>query len=123
MPQANYMPLFRAMYPLTAPFQKPGGVSIGTSVTSTGVAWAAGTATVTAPFTGLAVGSQIPITLAGYTPAGWNGTYAGTVSSATTVTFPIAANPGTVTTQGTVTYVQMPANATPNPGMVEQVKN
>jgi hypothetical protein len=51
---------------------------------------------------GYTVGSTINLTIAGATPAGYNGTYACTITSSTAFTFSLASNPGTETTPGTV---------------------
>lgn len=32
MPQTTYIPLFRASYPILAPAQKPGGVTVSTTL-------------------------------------------------------------------------------------------
>jgi hypothetical protein len=32
MPQTTYLPLFRASYPILAPVQKPGGVTVSTTL-------------------------------------------------------------------------------------------
>ncbi len=37
MPQNNYLPLFRATYPLLAPAQKPGGVTVSTTLPANAV--------------------------------------------------------------------------------------
>jgi len=75
------------------------------SVATTGIAWAGGVATVTlASAVSDPPGSIYPITVAGVTPAGYNGSYTGTITGPTTVTYPLASNPGAVTVQGTVAY-------------------
>lgn len=35
MPQTTYLPLFRASYPILAPAQKPGGVTVSTTLPPT----------------------------------------------------------------------------------------
>ena len=52
---------------------------------------------------GIPVGDQVAITVTGVTPNGYNGTYNATSTGASTLTFPLAASPGTVTVQGIVT--------------------
>jgi hypothetical protein len=37
MPQTNYLPLYKAGYPLLAPVQKPGGVTVSTTLIATAV--------------------------------------------------------------------------------------
>jgi|GEM_PF-5346322 len=72
------------------------------SYTVSGVAWASGIATVTvANAHGYAAGNSV--TLAGFVPTGYNGSYVIlTTPTSTTFTVALAANPGTVTTEGTV---------------------
>lgn len=74
----------------------------GTAVTVTSVAWANGVVTVnTAAAHGLALG--MTATLAGFTPAGYNGSIEVlSVPSATSFTYALAADPGAATVQGTV---------------------
>ena len=60
------------------------------------------TVTTTAPH-GYPTSDQLSLTIAGVTPAGYNGTYTATITGTSTFTFPLASNPGTVTVQGTVT--------------------
>lgn len=69
----------------------------------TGISWAAGVATVTLAGHGYATGNIV--TIAGVTPAGYNGTYSVTVTGANTFTFALASNPGAVTVQGTASLV------------------
>ena len=115
LPQNNYLPFFRATYPILAPFQKPGGVAVGTVLAVSSIAWATGVATVTtaAPI-GAATGSQVTFSITGCVPAGYNGLVTGTVTGASTFTYPLAANPGALTTPGTAACNILPANATPN---------
>lgn len=60
------------------------------------------TATTTAPH-GWANGTVFPVTIAGCAPAGYNGVYTATVTGASTLTYPLTANPGSIVTSGTVT--------------------
>jgi hypothetical protein len=63
------------------------------------LAWAAGVATATT----LVAHNVTPgstFALAGSTPAGWNGTFVATTASGTTITFPLATNPGAETVLG-----------------------
>lgn len=59
------------------------------------------TVTTTTPH-GWTNGDVIPIVIAGVTPAGYNGAFTGTITGASTLTFPLVSNPGSVTVQGTV---------------------
>ena len=68
----------------------------------TTVTWSAGvvTATTAAPH-GIAIGQSVLATIAGVTPAGYNGTYLITSTGANTFTYPLVANPGAQTVAGT----------------------
>jgi hypothetical protein len=70
---------------------------------TTSVVWAGGTVTVgtAVAIPGVEDGDTFITALAGILPAGYNGTVAATVTGANTFTFPLAANPGAVTQQGT----------------------
>jgi hypothetical protein len=70
-----------------------------------GIVWAGGTVTVTtsSAITGVTTGDKFLTTLAGFTPAGYNGTYVATVTGAETFTFALATNPGVETVLGTYT--------------------
>lgn len=50
---------------------------------------------------GVQVGDVVPITLTGFTPAGYNGAVQATFTATDTFTFPLASNPGVTTTVGT----------------------
>ena len=67
------------------------------------IAWSSSVATITtaAPH-GWGVGDVIPIVVAGATPSGYNGHFTGTVTGASTVTYPLVSNPGSETVPGTV---------------------
>lgn len=66
--------------------------------------WATGTATLTSTAAhGLPVGEEIYITIAGVTPAAWNGTYLATITGASTLTFAKTPDPGAMTLTGTFT--------------------
>lgn len=69
------------------------------------LAWAAGVVTVTTsdPIPGLSTGDTFTTTIAGVTPAGYNGTFKATVTGASTFTYSLAANPGSETVPGTYT--------------------
>jgi hypothetical protein len=71
--------------------------------------WSGGvvTGTTTTPH-GWTTADAIPLSIAGVTPAGYNGTYNATISGASTFTFPLTANPGAVTVEGTVTLGSVP---------------
>jgi hypothetical protein len=72
----------------------------------TSVAWASSvtTVTLTAPAKGVTVGDVVPLTLSGFTPAGYNGTFQCTFTSTTVFTIPMTSNPGAVTVEGTVQF-------------------
>jgi len=79
---------------VTAQYTPTGAVPI------TGASWASGVATITlgsAP--GYIVGQ--PVTIAGMTPAGYNGTFNVLSDSGNSFTYSLATNPGTATTLGT----------------------
>jgi hypothetical protein len=59
------------------------------------------TLTTTAPH-GYTNGDVVTITVAGMTPAAYNGTFQGTVTGASTITYPLVSNPGVTTVVGTV---------------------
>lgn len=69
--------------------------------TVTAMSWAAGVVTVSVAGHGYATGNIV--TIAGVTPAGYNGAYSITVTGTGTFTYALAANPGAVTVQGTAT--------------------
>jgi hypothetical protein len=70
----------------------------------TSLAWATGMVTMTVPAENYTIGETLEITVLGSTatlvPGGYNGTFLATVVSATTLTYPLATNPGTATTMG-----------------------
>jgi len=77
-------------------------------LTLTGLVWSSGTVTATATAAlSLATGQIFTTTIAGVTPAGYNGTYVATVTGANTFTFALTVNPGTATVPGTY----LPSNA------------
>ena len=123
MPQTNVILDWRATYQYDAPRQKPSAVAGTVSRVPTAGSWAANVATLTVPATTDYVGSVYPITVAGMTPAGYNGTFQGTIASATTITYPLGSTPGAGTVFGTVSYpgiipigisTTLPATAVPN---------
>lgn len=67
--------------------------------------WSGGSvvATTAAPIPGLVSGDVFPTTIVGATPAGYNGLVLATVTGASTLSYPLAANPGTETAAGTYT--------------------
>ena len=76
-------------------------LATGKAITS--LTWATSVVTVTtASPHGWTNGDIVPITIAGAVPAGYNGTFTGTITGASTLTYPLAANPGAETTPGTV---------------------
>lgn len=70
------------------------------AVTSAVLATGVVTATTTAPH-GYATNAEIYLTLAGFTPAAYNGTYLCTITGASTFTFDFVETPGAVTVEGT----------------------
>ena len=51
---------------------------------------------------GFTDGDVVPVLIAGASPTGYNGAFAGTVTGASTITYPLPANPGAETVPGTV---------------------
>lgn len=78
------------------------------SIAIANMVWAANIVTVTtsAPH-GIAVDDSALMTIAGTAPAAYNGTLLVTAVDAVTLTYPLVANPGAVTTEGTI----IPASA------------
>ena len=70
------------------------------------IAWASNLVTVTlsAPH-GWTIGQKIPVVVSGVSPAGYNGAFTATATSATAFTYPLTVGPGTSTTMGTVKTV------------------
>ena len=69
------------------------------------LAWSGGVVTVTTVNNhGLASGSTTSITIAGAAPTGYNGTFTGTSTGLTTITYPLSLNPGSATVTGTLTW-------------------
>jgi hypothetical protein len=93
----------------TGTYQYCGTLSQITSILAaplalTGMAWSSGTVTATTSAAiGLSTGQTFTTTIAGATPAAYNGTYAATVTGANTFTFALTPNPGTETVPGTYT--------------------
>lgn len=81
---------------LTSILKPAAAVAVG------GLAWNANVVTVTtaAPH-GLPNGSDLEVTIAGATPAGYNGTFLATVTGASAFTYPLNVNPGAETVPGT----------------------
>jgi hypothetical protein len=75
-----------------------GAKAITTMVLATGVV----TVTTTTPH-GFTNGDTIGVVIAGVTPSAYNGSFTATITGASTFTYPLAATPGAVTVQGTVT--------------------
>jgi len=72
------------------------------ALSNASLAWAGSVVTVTTAVAhGLTNGAQILITIAGVTPAGYNGTYLATITGASTFTYALASNPGAQTVAGT----------------------
>jgi len=74
----------------------------------TSMVWSASvvTVTTTAPH-GYPSGETIGLTIAGSTPAAYNGTFQATITGASTFTYPLTSNPGSATVMGTVTDVDV----------------
>jgi hypothetical protein len=70
----------------------------------TSATWLTGVATITTTVAhGFTIADTLQVTLAGFTPVGYNGTYVATVTGASTFTVPIAVNPGVTSVVGTYT--------------------
>jgi len=79
------------------------GSPIGVDIQS--VTWAVGTVTVlTAAPHGYAIGETVELTLTGCIPVEYNGIVEATITSEFTFTYPLAANPGDISTPGHVDY-------------------
>ena len=65
------------------------------------ITWVGGVASVTtvSPH-GFTVGDSLPMTIAGAVPAGYNGSYVATITSANSFTYPLLTGPGSNTTPG-----------------------
>jgi hypothetical protein len=92
----------------TGAYQYAGQMSAVTAIEATplaitSIAWATGTATATVAAMTLSVGQTFLTTIAGATPAGYNGTYLATVATSTTFTYALATDPGTESAPGTYT--------------------
>jgi hypothetical protein len=73
-----------------------------TAAAISSAAWLTGVVTITTTNPhGLANGSTVSLTIAGFTPTGYNGTFTCTVTGANTFTYPLTTNPGAATVQGT----------------------
>lgn len=67
------------------------------------IAWASNTVTVKLTEDhGLDSGDQLQVVIAGNTPAGYNGTFTGTVAGVDTITYPLSTDPGLSTVVGTL---------------------
>ena len=70
----------------------------------TSMTWASALVTVTATSPhGFTIGDTLLLTITGVAPTAYNGTLTVTVTSTTAFTYPLASNPGAVTTQGAFT--------------------
>lgn len=75
---------------------------INPAITISTIVWATNTVTVTtASAHGIPSGTTVQGVIAGCTPTGFNGTFAFTSTGATTFTYPLTTNPGTIVTKGT----------------------
>lgn len=77
---------------------------LATALAITSITWTGSVATITttAPH-GLTTSTTQTIVVADAIPVGYNGTFQGSVTGASTITYPLASNPGSETTPGTVT--------------------
>jgi hypothetical protein len=123
MPQTNVIPDWKLTYPNDAKAMKPTGMIGTVSRTASAAAWAAGVVTLTVPAITDPVGAVIPITVSGFTPGGYNGSFSGVVASSTTVKYSVASDPGTATVMGSMSYpgivpiapsTTLPGTAVPN---------
>lgn len=100
--KANLAPL--ALEVLMPPITGLRFTAVPPAATATTVfSWLAGVVTVTSAAHGLSTGDLAVI--AGVTPAGYNGTFQVTKLTNDTFTYPLVADPGAVTVQGTVAIV------------------
>jgi hypothetical protein len=76
-------------------------ISHQNSRTVSAATWASSVVTLTVPSMPDAIGTTFPLTVSGFTPTGYNGVFTGTIASATTITYPLATNPGAATVLGT----------------------
>lgn len=71
---------------------------------NTSLVWASGVVTVTTTAAlGLTIGETFPVSITGAVPIAYNGSYTGTVTGASTFTYPLATDPGAETTAGNYT--------------------
>ena len=93
---ANHIPaqLCWANTPVDPSYQVPYAV--------TGATWSNGIATLTVA--GLPITPEGEFTISGVTPSGYNGTFVMTNSTATTISYALASNPGTYASSGRVLY-------------------
>jgi hypothetical protein len=76
--------------------------TVSAAAANTSLTWAASVVTVTTTAAhGIPVGQSVFVTIAGVTPAGYNGTFLATSTGANTFTYSLASNPGTETVPGT----------------------
>ena len=74
------------------------------SKTIASITWSGSVATVTTSAAhGWTVSDVVTMTIAGATPAGYNGTFQATITGTTTFTYPLTPNPGSETVPGTAT--------------------
>ena len=78
---------------------------LAAALSLTSLTWSGGTVTATASaaIPGLTTNDTFITTIAGATPAGYNGTYSAIVTGTNTFTFTLASNPGTESVAGTYT--------------------
>ena len=79
-----------------------GAFWVGTAQSISTMTWSSGTVTVTTSSAhGYPTGDVLQLVIAGVTPSGYNGTLLCTITGATTFTYALTSNPGTVTVEGT----------------------
>lgn len=69
--------------------------------------WASSVVTFTSTAHGYPIGDSLQLSIAGTTPAAYNGTFPCTIIDANTISYNLASNPGVVTIQGKVTDVDV----------------
>lgn len=97
---------FEATISVTNQIQQTGGTLTGNTLVVTLASAPSSTVTmvwgVAAAPLGYTVGEQLPVVIAGSTPAGYNGNVVATIITTTKFTYPLAVNPGPETIPGTI---------------------
>jgi hypothetical protein len=80
------------------------GLRVQTTLPLSTLSWSDDIVTATATFVhGYNIGDRVQLAVAGATPAGYDGTFACTMTTTTEFTYPLAANPGPATAAGAYT--------------------